>query len=452
MRACASTSARPAAPPPVILPAMAILEAPYEWAQRALRPLLHVAPGLPPKLRRGIDGRRDAVGVLRRWAHAERQPDRPLIWLHAPSVGEALMTRAILAALREERADAQFAFTFFSPSAERIAPRVDADVAAYLPWDVSADMRAALATLRPAVIAFVRTEIWPVLTREAHARGIPTTLVNAVLAEGSSRIRSPARWLLRSAYARLDAVGAVAEEDGARFALLGVDERRVHATGDARFDQVVARVRQLDRSAPLLRRLHTNDAFTVVAGSTWPADTERLLPAIALAREGGAVRLILAPHEPDEPHLAGAEATLRAHGIAVTRLSDLERGDGAGPPAILIDRVGVLADLYAIADVAYVGGGFGGDGLHSVVEPAALGVPVLFGPRHGNAREAAELAARGGGFDVRDAGELEAALLRLQRDEGARRRAGDLAAAYVESRRGGARRNARLILSLIPPL
>lgn len=431
---------------------MSLVERCYAGGLRVLRPALEALPLPRGKVRRGVEGRRDAVDVLFEWAGAERASDRPLLWLHAPSVGEALMAQAILEALRARLPDAQFAFTHFSPSAERVAQRLGADIAGYLPWDVAGDVRRALDALRPAVLAFVRTEIWPALTREAHARDIPLALVNAVLSEGSGRARAPARWLLRPAYGRLDAVGAVAAADGARFAALGVAADRVHVTGDARFDQVYARVQRLDRASPLLARLRDGARLTIVAGSTWDADVARLLPAVTLARTVTDARLILAPHEPDEPHLEAAEKALRAHGIASARLAQVEdEGETAPlPPAVLVDRVGVLADLYALADIAYVGGGFGRDGLHSVVEPAALGVPVLFGPHHGNAREAAELAADGGGFNVRDEGELSAGLVRLVRDEAARREAGRKACAYVASRLGGAERNADLILSLIP--
>jgi len=116
---------------------------------------------------------------------------------------------------------------------------------------------------------------------------------------------------------------------------------------------------------------------------------------------------------------------------------------------VVVDRVGVLADLYAAADAAYVGGGFHRAGLHSVVEPAALEAAVLFGPRHGNAREAAELAAAGGGWEVRDTDGLAAALRRLAGDPGARTAAGAAALAYVRSRLGGARANADALLELL---
>src|SRR5690606_21232516 len=122
------------------------------------------------------------------------------------------------------------------------------------------------------------------------------------------------------------------------------------------------------------------------------------VPAFAEFRTERPARLIIAPHEPSNAHLAALEAALSAAGLEHARLGAVEKVVGRLPDVIVIDRVGVLADLYGAGDVAYVGGGFHAAGLHSVVEPAARGVPVLFGPRHGNAREAEALRAAGGGF------------------------------------------------------
>ena len=422
----------------------------YEAAVRGIRPILGAAASMSPKLAQGVRGRRDAVAGLEAWARESRDGSRPLVWVHAPSVGEGLMAQAIIGALRERRPEVQVAFTYFSPSAERIALRVGADVAGYLPWDVRAEVARALDALRPAVLAFVRTEIWPVLGGEASRRGMRQVLVNAVLGPGSSRLRAGSRFLLGPAYRRLDAVGAVAQTDAARFPLLGVPPERVRVTGDARFDQVWARVERLrGRGAverlPLLRRLKDESATTVVAGSTWPADEARLVPAFARARAAGRLRLIVAPHEPTEAHLVGVERALGAAGVTYARLAAVEASDGPLPEAVIVDRVGILADLYAIADVAYVGGGFGRNGLHSVVEPAALGVPVLFGPRHGNAREADALAWAGGGTVVRSAGDLEEKLVLLVREPERRKEAGRAAVDFVRAGLGGAAANAALI-------
>lgn len=426
----------------------------YEVAVRGARPLLGIVSPFNAKLGRGLAGRRGSVAELEAWAAGARDAARPLVWVHAPSVGEALMAQAIVAALREARPDVQLAFTYFSPSAERVAARVGADVAAYLPWDVRPDVSRALDALRPGVVAFVRTEVWPVLGAEAARRGIRVALVNAALAQGSSRLHAGSRFLLGPAYARLDAVGAVAQADAARIRRLGAAAGRVRVTGDARFDQVWGRVERLRAAGerdghPLLRRLAAPGATLLVAGSTWPADESRLVPAFARARAAVPYRLVVAPHEPDEAHLRGLERALDAAGLEHARLAAVEARDAAPPEVVVVDRVGVLADLYAIAAVAYVGGGFGRDGLHSVVEPAALGVPVLFGPRHGNAREADALAWAGGGSVIRSAAELEGMLVRLARDAAAREAAGAAALGFVRANLGGARANAGLILELL---
>lgn len=416
----------------------------YELGLRATRALLRRGWSRPV-LERALAGRNAAVPHLRAWAAGNRS-DSPLVLVHAPSVGEALMAQAIIGELRARRPDVQVAFTHFSPSAERTAGRVGADVWSYLPWDIRPDCTALLDSLRPAAIAFVRTEIWPVLTAVAAARGCPTLLLNAVLAERSSRLRPHARLLLGAGYRRLEAVGAVAPEDAQRFSRLGIPAARVHVTGDARFDQVWQRIRALDRSSPLLARLRTS-APTLVAGSTWPADEAELAAALARLDDEVRPRVIVAPHQPTPAHLQGAERTFAAAGVRLRRLAEVESGR-APAEAVLVDRVGVLADLYALADVAYVGGGFGNAGLHSVVEPAAFGVPVLFGPRHGNAREAGELATAGGGRVV-ERGQLASALAQLLADAAARRSASEAAAHFVHSRLGAAAANASLLLPFL---
>jgi 3-deoxy-D-manno-octulosonic-acid transferase len=428
---------------------MARRESVYEAAMRAAGPLLTPVSAIAGgKLRRGVHGRRESLDVLCDWGDAHRDPARPLAWLHAPSVGEALMAQAIIAALRERRPDVQIAFTFFSPSAERVLNRLGADVAAYLPWDTAAAAHALLGALRPSAIAFVRTEIWPVLTREAEAADVPALLVNAVLSEGSGRLGSAARFLLGPAYARLAAIGAADAEDGARFQRLGAPAHRIHVTGDARFDQVEARIRTLDPGVPLLARLRAAAAPVLVAGSTWGADHERLLPALAPLAAHGRLHLVLAPHEPSAAQLRALEAALVRAGIVAVRLSAFEAApDAPPPPALIVDRLGVLADLYSVAALAWVGGGFGTDGLHSVVEPAALGVPVLYGPRFGNSQEARRLADAGGGFVVTDGDALLERVGILLGTPGVHAAAATAARHFVEARLGGAGRNADLIAS-----
>jgi 3-deoxy-D-manno-octulosonic-acid transferase len=439
-------------PPRPYLARMSVLETLYTLALRAARPLLPLAARGEGKLARGIRGRAGVLERMEAWAREHRDPTRPLAWFHAPSVGEGLQARAVIEAFRARRPDAQVAYTFFSPSAERFAATVRADVADYLPLDLPLEVRRALDALRPSAIAFSKTDVWPVLTREATARGIPLAMLSGTLPVSSSRLRGPARALLGPAYRRLDRVAAISAADAERFGALGVPAERRSVMGDARFDQVWARAAAADRQSALLHPFAGFEGVTLVAGSTWPADEEKLVPALSLILDQWApVRAILVPHEPTPAHLDALEARLRQHFIRHTRrLSEVEAGAEPGH-VIVVDRVGVLGDLYALADVAYVGGGWGTAGLHSVLEPAAFGVPVYFGPRHANAREAAELIAAGGAFEL-DAGDsILGPLMRMIGSADARRAAGDAARAYVQAGLGAAERGAEIIDGLLEP-
>jgi 3-deoxy-D-manno-octulosonic-acid transferase len=170
-----------------------------------------------------------------------------------------------------------------------------------------------------------------------------------------------------------------------------VDRNRIEILGDPRFDSVVDRVRGVQTDDPLLH--WGRGAPTLVAGSTWPADEEVLLRAfVRLRQRRPDARLIIVPHEPTAEHLAGLDRAARAADLPVPlRLSAAE----VPTSLMVVDRIGVLAPLYGAGTMAYVGGGFGRAGLHSVLEPAAWGVPVAFGPRWHNSRDAALLLEAG---------------------------------------------------------
>jgi 3-deoxy-D-manno-octulosonic-acid transferase len=451
----------------------------YRLGWLAARPLaapLSLAGG---KLGRAVHGRRAAPAVLAGWAARARDASRPLVWFHAASVGEGRQAEAVLRSLRRARPRWQIAYTFSSPSAERFAASLPADVTAYVPLDAAADVRAAVASLGPTALVFSATDVWPELARQAAARGVALAMVSATLAPTSSRRGALARRLLRPAYALLDRVGAVDPDDARALERLGARHDRITVTGDTRHDAALARLAAASPEAPHRRALDAareGDAPRfrprplVLAGSTWPSDERVLLPAVAdvLAR-GTRLRLVVAPHEPKPRHLAALERRLRQHlGAAATvvRLSSLlasagsERlPTGAPPPrpppsppawdAVVVDQVGVLAELYTAASVAYVGGGFHRAGLHSVIEPAAAAVPVLFGPLWRGSRDARLLLDARGARAARDRRELAAALAEWLGNEAARAAASAAARAVVERGRGAADRSLELVIDLV---
>ncbi len=432
----------------------------YRAAWALARPFAPFAASGGGKFARSVAGRLGAANAIVGWAAAHRDPARPLVWLHAASVGEGRQAEAVLRLLRAARPRWQFLFTHSSPSAERLAAALPADFAGYVPFDTVAETGRALAAARPDLLCFAATDVWPELAHQAALRGIPTALVSANLAAASSRLGAVARALLGPAYAELDLVGAIDQGDAERFVALGVPPGRVVVTGDTRHDAARERADALDRRAPHLAALlgGAGTAPVVVAGSTWPSDDARLLPALgALRRAGIPFRLVAAPHEPTPPHLRTLTAAITAAfgaGVELTTLSVLEeraRGGGAPPrwEVCVVDRVGVLADLYAAAALAYVGGGFHRHGLHSVIEPAALGVGVLFGPRWRMSRDARLLLDAGGGASAADAPGLESLLHAWLTDDAARAIAGAAARAVVDRGQGAAERSVSLLLELL---
>jgi 3-deoxy-D-manno-octulosonic-acid transferase len=399
------------------------------------------------KLARGLRGRRHAGERLRTWARAYRDPARPLLWMHAPSVGEGLQAAAILIAVKSLDPSVQTVFTHFSPSAEALAQRIGVDVADYLPWDLVGEIGPVLDALSPTLVAFTKTEVWPTFAAEAERRGIPLALVAATLPASSSRLSRVAGPLLRPAFGRLNAVHAVSDDDGSRFAKLSVPRERVTVTGDPGVDSAAQRIAAADPEA-LHLRVFRNPRPRVVAGSTWPVDHLILISAAGRARaEVPELQMVIAPHEPGELAVTGLVIALRAAGWRAGTLGEAERaGSSEALDAVVVERVGVLAHLYTIGAIAYVGGGFHNQGLHSVLEPAAAGIPCCFGPRHQGSLAAGELLRAGAASAADGEGSLAQVISRWLTNGEARGAAGRAAAEYVRAHRGAAERTAKLLL------
>lgn len=425
-----------------------VLRLGYEGTARLARvgaSLARWAPNVETKVVRALRARNGIRDRYLGWGARQRDPSRPLLWMHAPSVGEGLQARPVLELVRRRHPEVQLAYTHYSPSAEAFARGLDVDFRDYLPFDSAADSRVALAALRPAALVFSKLDVWPTLTRLAAADGVRLGLVSATLAAQSSRRTRLAGALLHDAYAALDVVGAIDPADAARLADLGVRADRIVITGDTRYDQVWQRAQHVDRAKPVLARL-ASPRLTIVAGSTWPADEQALLPAFAALRRAGSIaRLVIAPHEPTAAHLAPIERWAASEALSLARLDNAT----AATDVVLVDRVGVLGDLYALAHVAFVGGGFHSAGLHSVLEPAAFGAPVLFGPRHTASRDAMFLIAHGGGRAVDGTPALVEALTLWLTDATDRAQASTCAATMVREGLGAAERSLAVLERLL---
>ena len=424
----------------------------YRSAVRLATALLPLAARLSPKLARAHAARAGVLDRVGRWGATGRDPSRPLVWFHAPSVGEGLQAEAVMGALKARRPEWQLAYTHFSSSAEALARRVPAEIADYLPYDTPEAAEALLDALRPSALVFTKLDLWPELATRAAARGVKVVLIAATVRPGSGRLGWPARTFLAPGYAALSAAAAIDPADAERLNALGATPGVIAVDGDPRFDSVAAKVAAVRPDDPLLSL--GRGGPTLVAGSTWEEDEGLLLDAFARVRsKHPGAQLILVPHEPTEAHLHKVDELARRSALPTpVRLS---AGTGAAS-LLVIDRVGILAALYGAGSMAYVGGGFRRAGLHSVLEPAAWGLPVLMGPNWRESRDAVLLREAEGAAPLPPPGGPGSPLEMLVEtwsgwieQEGARAQAGRRARAVVDQNLGASARCAELIVRTV---
>jgi len=212
-----------------------LLRGGYDGAVNLARAASLVAPTTNGKVLRSFAARRGVRARFQAWAALNRDRSRPLLWMHAPSVGEGLQAREVVNRVRERRPEVQIVYTFYSPSAEQFARDIAADYRDYLPFDTMGDARATITAIAPTAFVYSKLDLWPNFTRVASLRGIRLGMISATVSPGSKRRGFMARRLLREAYSRLDAVGAISDDDAARILELGARPEVVFVTGDKGF-------------------------------------------------------------------------------------------------------------------------------------------------------------------------------------------------------------------------
>lgn len=355
----------------------------YKWVLVPMAYLLLqlLRPFLSGKLREMIEDKNKGYYRIKK-AHAETEVAlaRP-VWIHAAS-GEIEYARPVIRELKRQHPGIPVLVTYSSPSAKKILESLhDVDVWGALPWDTDAQMKAFLKKWNPRALLFSRTDVWPVLASVAQREQIPTALFSATFADNSSRLRGLTRHLTRYSLNHLSEIHCVSSEDIQNLESLKLQVPLV-VSGDTRFDQVFHR---LENPKALKNELMPSpEDFIFIAGSTWGEDELILLPALEKLKNLH-MKVIIAPHETTPEHLNHLETQIKALGLSSVRYSQTTHWP---PDAILlIDQVGILAELYTWADIAFIGGSFKKQ-VHSVMEALAAGLPVMVGPHHRNNREA----------------------------------------------------------------
>ena len=388
------------------------------------------------KIRRGIRGRAGLFDRLEE--HVSRLKRKNRIWFHSSSLGEFEQAKPIIAALRKKFRNLDIIVTFFSPSGYEHSKNYKlADLIAYIPFDSASNARRFLDLIRPDAAVMVRYDVWPNHVWELKRRNIPTFIANATLRASSARLWWPLKSFHRTVYQSLTSILTVSSEDADSFGQFQLQGTEVQVVGETRYDQVWQRREEAKRKHLIPPSL-LNRRSVLVVGSSWEEDEEIVLPAFRkIHRHDQRTVMILVPHEPTVETIERLEVQIAYLGLRAIRFSDLN--DFSNEHVIIVDSVGILMALYQYADVAYVGGSFK-QGIHNVLEPAVYGVPVVYGPKHENSREAIELAHREGGMIVRDQAEYYTVLHEMLANPKRRTKAGAAALGMVKEHMGATKR------------
>jgi 3-deoxy-D-manno-octulosonic-acid transferase len=348
-------------------------------------------------------------------------------WFHCASLGEFEQARPVIEAIRQARPDIELVLSFFSPSGYEVRKNyAGVDRVFYLPSDLPYHMKRLVKQIRPDAFFLVKYELWLNLLRALHGAEVPCYLFSGVFREG--------HWLFSAAgflgRQQLIPFKAIWVQDRASILRLeGAGMKNVLPGGDTRFDRVLELARRPFPERDIIKQ-HAASRKIMVAGSVWAPEITHLLEAAQVPGFFREWMLVIAPHELSDASLSRLKDSFSALGK-----SGLWSRKEWEVDILLIDTMGDLGKIYGLADVAMVGGGFG-KGIHNILEPAVYGVPVLFGPAHQKALEAAALISAGGAFEYRSASELKKLLQNFAHDDAWRGKAGEASRKYVQSSAG----------------
>jgi 3-deoxy-D-manno-octulosonic-acid transferase len=365
------------------------------------------------------------------------------LWIHAVSVGETLAARPVVDQILRQRPATTIVFTTTTITGQAQARRLFPDATVtYFPFDFAASVKRFLGHHRPRVFATMETEIWPNATRLSRTRGLRLVLANGRISDRSLPRYRLARPFVASVLRQYDRILAREETDRERFIAIGAPEGVVETTGNVKFDFVPD-----DRPLEIAPRLTSLIAArkVLVLGSTMAGEDEMLVPELERFIAAHNAFVVIAPRKPErfEP-----VATL----LATATLRFVRRSNWSDEPAdvLLLDSFGELAKVYRLASAAFVGGTLVPTGGHNPIEPAAVGVPVAFGPHMSNFREIARVFLRdGGAIEVTSGAEVFAFAAQMFENDVAQQTMSDRARRTVEQNRGAAARTASRIVELL---
>lgn len=401
----------------------------YSWILLPITLLLfRLSALLNQKHRIMLRDRQNTDKKINDWLLKKSGQNKTIIF-HAASLGEYEHIRFFIKRIKEGF-KVNIILTFFSPSGyQNIKSNPHLDLVLYLPFDLPKQISSFYKKINPAMICISKHDAWYNQVRIARKMNIPVYLINASLPENSSRRTGIIRNFLKVIYENLTWIYTISYEDEIRFKqTFGIGN--VSKIGDTKFDQVFERKKKLGRLSEILEPYKAKNV--IIFGSVWAQDLKIILPAIKTI-DISDWYLIFVPHQPTRSIHDYIKENLADYPIL--NYSEISSEQIQTARILIIDKIGLLADIYSLGKIAYVGGSFN-QGIHNVMEPAIYGLPVIYGPVYKNAYEAIRLIEANGSFSINNSDEFRNVLTKLMADEELRENSGLNAKRFAEQNTG----------------
>lgn len=374
------------------------------------------------KAQKWIRGRRDIFTKLQQTI----VPGEPLLWFHASSLGEFEQGRPVIESIKQKNPGYKILLTFFSPSGYELRKNyVKADYVFYLPLDTRKNAARFLDIVRPEKAFFIKYEFWFNFLTELRKRKVPTYIFSALFRPSQLFFKPWGKWY-RQTLLTFDKIFVQNEESYSILHQYGFNN--VQICGDTRIDAVGG----IADAAPRLEKMEQfcGNEKPIIAGSTWKEDEDLFIRFINENNNGQ--KFVIAPHEVNEQSISRITSALNKSYVLYSKASkeELSQSD-----VLLVDGYGYLISLYRYSLFAYVGGGFT-DGIHSILEPAAFGLPVIFGPDYHKFQEAHDLIKLGAANTVSDYQGLASVFYQYLSNPKALSSSAEIAQNYVNKNRG----------------
>jgi 3-deoxy-D-manno-octulosonic-acid transferase len=381
------------------------------------------------KARMWVSGRKNIFSKLESDIQFSHSNKTGLVWIHCASLGEFEQGRPVIEKIRLNHPELKILLTFFSPSGYEIRKNYKtADHVFYLPIDTPANAKRFIETIKPIAVFFVKYEFWFNYMSELKNRNIPTYLISGIFREGHYFFNWYGAWFRK----QLNCFSHLFVQDNHSIELLAsAGYENVTIAGDTRFDRVLEVAANV-KIFPVLEQFKGTGKLFIL-GSSWPEDEKIVLSWMKSdGFSGSDFKFIIAPHEVNEERIQSILHLFSDY--SVVRYSHAATNNLSNARILIIDNIGMLSSIYSYGTVSFIGGGFG-KGIHNILEAAAFGLPVIFGPNYIKFTEAKELLRLGGAFSINNKVELDNTIALLN-DPEILKTASHVSKHYVLSRGG----------------